>query len=229
MSASAVRPKRPASSSSTGSPAAKSKNDGVSDESSNPETVARTLAGFNGNRRVPPPVNEPVKSYAPGSPERAALKDRLRSMSDERADIPLIIGGQEVHSKISLFRLKRRVTCSPFLMIWCKFTQFGSVPASFSRNQAWSTAKIRKRIRNCTLMSGFTECHPPTKWLSTMRNKPREKWKSFALTTEGNFQNFQIGFQNFIRLGYDVFGFCFQSSISVCRLIHESRRISQNV
>jgi 1-pyrroline-5-carboxylate dehydrogenase len=43
-------------------------------------------------------VNEPVKSYAPGSPERTALKDRLRSMSDERIDIPLIIGGQEVHT-----------------------------------------------------------------------------------------------------------------------------------
>ncbi|HEV7837914.1 MAG TPA: L-glutamate gamma-semialdehyde dehydrogenase [Gemmatimonadaceae bacterium] len=98
MSASAVRPKRPASSSSTGSPAAKSKNDDVGAESSNPETAARTLTGFNGNRRVPPPVNEPVKSYAPGSPERAALKDRLRTMSGERADIPLIIGGQEVHT-----------------------------------------------------------------------------------------------------------------------------------
>ena len=31
------------------------------------------LAGFSGTRRVPPPVNEPVKSYAPGSAERAAL------------------------------------------------------------------------------------------------------------------------------------------------------------
>ena len=98
MSASAVRPKRPASSSSTATPAATSKNDDVRIESAAPETGLRTLAGFNGNRRVPPPVNELVKSYAPGSPERAALKDRLRSMSDERADIPLIIGGQEVHT-----------------------------------------------------------------------------------------------------------------------------------
>jgi hypothetical protein len=32
---------------------------------------------FAGTRRVPPPVNEPVKSYAPGSPERAELKARL--------------------------------------------------------------------------------------------------------------------------------------------------------
>jgi len=43
-------------------------------------------------------VNEPVKSHAPGSPERAALKERLQSMANERVDIPLIIGGQEVHT-----------------------------------------------------------------------------------------------------------------------------------
>jgi 1-pyrroline-5-carboxylate dehydrogenase len=53
------------------------------------------LAGFAGTRRVPPPVNEPVKSYAPGSPERAALKERLASMAKERIDIPMIIGGKE--------------------------------------------------------------------------------------------------------------------------------------
>ena len=53
---------------------------------------------FNGNRRVPPPVNEPVRSYAPGSPERAELKARLQSMSGERIEIPLVIGGREVRT-----------------------------------------------------------------------------------------------------------------------------------
>jgi 1-pyrroline-5-carboxylate dehydrogenase len=56
------------------------------------------LSAFTGIRRVPPPVNEPIKSYAPGSPERAELKARLRSMAGERADIPLIIGGQEIRT-----------------------------------------------------------------------------------------------------------------------------------
>ena len=56
------------------------------------------VAGFNGNRRVPPPVNEPVKSYAPGSPEKAALKSRLKEMSNERIDIPIIIGGKEIRN-----------------------------------------------------------------------------------------------------------------------------------
>ena len=54
--------------------------------------------GFNGNRRVPEPVNETVKGYAPGSPEKAALKARLKAMAAERIDIPLVIGGKEVHT-----------------------------------------------------------------------------------------------------------------------------------
>src|SRR6478672_8293684 len=53
---------------------------------------------FSGTRRVPKPVNEPVKSYAPGSPERAALKERLASMAKERVDIPIIIGGKEIRT-----------------------------------------------------------------------------------------------------------------------------------
>ena len=59
---------------------------------------ARLTSAFNGNRRVPPPVNEPVRQYAPGSPERVSLKERLAAMSAERVDIPLIIGGKEIRT-----------------------------------------------------------------------------------------------------------------------------------
>jgi 1-pyrroline-5-carboxylate dehydrogenase len=55
-------------------------------------------AAFAGVRRVPQPVNEPNKSYAPGSPERAELKARLKSMAAEKVDIPLIIGGREIRT-----------------------------------------------------------------------------------------------------------------------------------
>ena len=97
MSASAVKPARSGSSGAS-TRKAKSTNDELGAQNDAPETPARVLTGFNGNRRVPPPVNEPIKSYAPGSPERAALKDRLRSMSNERIDIPNIIGGKEIHT-----------------------------------------------------------------------------------------------------------------------------------
>ena len=55
-------------------------------------------AAFAGIRRVPQPVNEPNKSYAPGSPERADLKARLKSMAAEKIEIPLIIGGREIRT-----------------------------------------------------------------------------------------------------------------------------------
>jgi 1-pyrroline-5-carboxylate dehydrogenase len=44
----------------------------------------------------PEPRNEPVKDYAPGSPERAELQQRLRELERERIEIPLVIGGRDV-------------------------------------------------------------------------------------------------------------------------------------
>jgi 1-pyrroline-5-carboxylate dehydrogenase len=46
--------------------------------------------------RPPPPHNEPVRAYAPGSPERASLQVRLEQMKNERPEIPLVIGGKDV-------------------------------------------------------------------------------------------------------------------------------------
>src|SRR5262245_41221517 len=56
------------------------------------------VAAVSAHRRVPVPVNEPIKAYAPGSPERAELKTRLDSMADERIEIPLVIGGKEIRT-----------------------------------------------------------------------------------------------------------------------------------
>jgi 1-pyrroline-5-carboxylate dehydrogenase len=52
----------------------------------------------NGHPRIPTPRNEPVLSYAPGTPERAALKARLAEMSSREIEIPLVIGGREVRT-----------------------------------------------------------------------------------------------------------------------------------
>jgi len=45
---------------------------------------------------VPTPMNEPTLSYAPGSPERALLKQTLGRMGAETIDIPNVIDGQEI-------------------------------------------------------------------------------------------------------------------------------------
>jgi 1-pyrroline-5-carboxylate dehydrogenase len=46
--------------------------------------------------RPPKPSNEPVKDYAPGSPERAELQARLTEMQAERIELPLVIGSEDV-------------------------------------------------------------------------------------------------------------------------------------
>ncbi len=46
--------------------------------------------------KVPKPSNEPIYDYAPGTPEKAALKEQLKKFLDETMEFPLIIGGKEV-------------------------------------------------------------------------------------------------------------------------------------
>jgi 1-pyrroline-5-carboxylate dehydrogenase len=48
--------------------------------------------------RVPEPRNEAVLGYAPGSPERDELRQRLDELSNQRLEIPLVIGGEDVET-----------------------------------------------------------------------------------------------------------------------------------
>ncbi len=52
----------------------------------------------NGVRQLPPIVNEPIRSYAPGTPERASLQARLKAMEGERPDIAVVVHGEERRS-----------------------------------------------------------------------------------------------------------------------------------
>src|ERR671921_63457 len=44
---------------------------------------------------VPAPVNEPVHNFAPGSPERSALENRLKQQAAERVELSMTIGGEQ--------------------------------------------------------------------------------------------------------------------------------------
>lgn len=54
---------------------------------------------------VPVAKNEPVKSYAPGSPERAELKKALADLRSAEVDLPMVIGGKEIKTdkKVRIF------------------------------------------------------------------------------------------------------------------------------
>jgi 1-pyrroline-5-carboxylate dehydrogenase len=53
------------------------------------------MSGFS---NIPAPRNEPVLSYAPDSPERAALKSTLAAVSGRTIEIPVVVGGREVRT-----------------------------------------------------------------------------------------------------------------------------------
>lgn len=55
---------------------------------------------------VPAAKNEPVLSYAPGTPERLALEAEIKRARSEQRDIPMIIGGAEI-------RTNRQIAISP--------------------------------------------------------------------------------------------------------------------
>ena len=47
---------------------------------------------------IPTAVNEPVREYTPGSPERISLKSKLAEMENESYEIPIIIGSKTIHT-----------------------------------------------------------------------------------------------------------------------------------
>jgi 1-pyrroline-5-carboxylate dehydrogenase len=49
-----------------------------------------------GNFRIPYPNNEPIYSYAPGTPERAKLEEALNELKSHQLDVPMVINGKEI-------------------------------------------------------------------------------------------------------------------------------------
>ena len=48
---------------------------------------------------VPNPVNEPVKTYAPNSPEKNAVLAEYQKMWRQQIDVPLYIGSEEIRTE----------------------------------------------------------------------------------------------------------------------------------
>ena len=45
---------------------------------------------------IPMPPNEPIYSYAPGTPERALLEQELALLGEQQIEIPIVIGGKRI-------------------------------------------------------------------------------------------------------------------------------------
>ena len=53
---------------------------------------------MNTTPKIPTPINEPVLSYAPGTRERAELKQTLKDMGGRQIEIPVVVGGKEIRT-----------------------------------------------------------------------------------------------------------------------------------
>lgn len=60
--------------------------------------ITKLNAMSNGFFNVPKAVNDPVKSYAKGTPEREAVLKAYKEMWNSQVDVPLYIGGKEIRT-----------------------------------------------------------------------------------------------------------------------------------
>jgi len=105
------------------------------------------IAALNAVRQVPVPVNEPIRSYAPGSGDRALLKARLASMATERVEIPLIIGGQEIRTgktQQAVMPFKHKHVLADYHLAQPKHVQM-AMKAALAARREWSTWPFEDR------------------------------------------------------------------------------------
>ncbi len=103
---------------------------------------------MNAISQIPTPVNEPVLSYAPGTPERATVKQALKDLASQVLDLPLVIGGKEVRTG------KTRDAVSPHRHrhVLAKIHQAGAaeidaaVKAALAGWREWATWSIDDRV-----------------------------------------------------------------------------------
>ena len=97
----------------------------------------------------PLPQNEPVLSYAPKSPERAALKAALEVMAKEQPDVPHVVGGKELHDG-DAFDVKAPHDHS---LVLAKAHDGGhavtekAIAAALAAAPAWAAASFEERSR----------------------------------------------------------------------------------
>jgi len=126
---------------------------------------------------VPTPVNEPVNDYAPGSEERARLKDALDDIAGKRVEIPLIIGGKEVRTG----NLGKVVMPHDHHHVLAEYHQAGeaeieqAIAAAMAAKEKWAAFRWEERaaifLKAADLLAGkYRYVMNATSMLSTSKN-----------------------------------------------------------
>jgi 1-pyrroline-5-carboxylate dehydrogenase len=109
---------------------------------------------------TPVPVNEPVRTYAPGTAERTSVQARLASLSDAITEIPMVIGGKPVTTT------ERHQVRTPHRheLVVGEFSGGGAkevdaaITAALAARRGWATTPYRDRaaifLRAAAILAG---------------------------------------------------------------------------
>lgn len=110
--------------------------------------------------RTPPPRNEPVQDYAPGSAERTRLQAELERQTREVVEIPLVIGGEDVRtgrtSDVLMPHARREVLARVHLAGAREVAQ--AIEAATAARALWQATSFEERaavfLRAAELLAG---------------------------------------------------------------------------
>jgi 1-pyrroline-5-carboxylate dehydrogenase len=113
-----------------------------------------------GHFKVPTPVNEPIRAYAPGDPNRKSLKARLAELTDARTEVPMQIGGERRWgTSRSDIRSPHRKELAIAQYAVGSSKDFGdAIDAALKARQTWAATSYQERaavlLRAAALLAG---------------------------------------------------------------------------
>jgi 1-pyrroline-5-carboxylate dehydrogenase len=113
-----------------------------------------------GHFRVPTPVNEPIRGYAPGDTTRKSLKARLAELTDARTDVPMQIGGERRWglSRADIRSPHRKELSIAQVAVGGRKDFSDAIDAALEARRAWAATSFQERaavlLRAAALLAG---------------------------------------------------------------------------
>jgi len=113
-----------------------------------------------GHFKVPTPVNEPIRAYAPGDAARKSLKARLAELTDARTDVPMQIGGQKRWgaSRSEIQSPHRKELSIAQVAVGAKKDFADAIGAALEARRMWAATSYQERaavlLRAAALLAG---------------------------------------------------------------------------
>jgi 1-pyrroline-5-carboxylate dehydrogenase len=113
-----------------------------------------------GHFKVPTPVNEPIRAYAPGDPNRKSLKARLAELTDARTDVPMQIGAEKRWgaSKADIRSPHRKELSIAQVAVGGRKDFGDAIEAALEARRSWAATSYQERaavlLRAAALLAG---------------------------------------------------------------------------